>query len=130
MCADIRQSALTLPRLCLSLCVEGKLEIGRPFRTCKVVMSESIRMLIPSMPDSEPHSYWTGCAKCKVTWENMIDDLGRKTHRKYDSNNNDNSARARSHNSEPTPPPSPPQQQRSNRDESTPFTYPKTTTIT
>ena len=41
-------------------------------------ISESIRMLIPSIPESGPFAYWIGHATCKVTWEGMIDMLGEK----------------------------------------------------
>ena len=98
---------------------------GRKIRnreTIQNLQGHDVGVLMPSMPESGPHSYWTGRAKCKATWENTIDDLGRKIHRKRGSNDNDNSTRTRSHNSEPPLPPLPPyppQQQRSDRDEST-----------
>ena len=99
---SIRQSTTTLPRVHLSLCVEGKLERGRPFRTCKDTISESIRMLMMSMPESRPHACWTGHAKCKATWESMIDALG-KNNKNQSSNDSNNSNRNRNQNSDPLP---------------------------
>ena len=116
-----RQTPSTLPRLCLSLHTDGKLERGRPFRTNKDATSESIRMLIPSMTESGSFEYWFKYAECKITWETMIETLGKKTYRKYSNDNRHNRSytRSRAQNSDP-PPPSPPQQQRSNSEENTP----------
>ena len=42
----------TLSRLCLSLFIKGNLAQGRPFRKIKDAISESLRIIIPSMPES------------------------------------------------------------------------------
>ena len=64
---SIRQHLQSLSRLCITSCTIGQCERGRPFRTNKDAITESIRLLIPSMSITGPLKYWAGYAKCEQT---------------------------------------------------------------
>ena len=93
----------------MTACSHGSLIRGRPFRTIKDAIYESIRILIPSIPESAPFKYWFGYANDKIEWEKMIKLLNVRTFppffsQRYNTRSNRSSPPPTS---SPSPPPSP-----------------------
>ena len=76
----IRQEKHSLSRLFLSVHIDNALLNGRPFRKNKDAIVESLRLLMPSLPESGPHSYWVGYARNELVWTEMIGNLFTKTY--------------------------------------------------
>ena len=64
----LRQSPKFLTTLSLSLRSGRELERGKPFRTIKDAVTESVRTFTPRMPDTGTFEHLMGCAKLKNTW--------------------------------------------------------------
>ena len=76
--------------------IDKTLARGRPFRKNKDAITESIRILIPSLPDSGDFNYWFGYAQDEGVWEKMIKNLFKTTYHRYNCNNYPNTrSRAR-----------------------------------
>ena len=83
----IRHDEHVLPTLFLSMCVKGSMSHGRPFRKNKDSIVESLRTLIPSVPESGDHKHWVGYACNELEWEEMIKNLAIITHPCYNNHN-------------------------------------------
>ena len=111
-----RQPSSTLSRKSLSIVMDGNRSTGRPFRTNKDALFESLRLLIPSMPHKGNIDYWIGYASDQINWEKMVKSLNHKTYSKYNRNNDSDNNRSRNRNNSPPKsntnhnhnPPSPP----------------------
>ena len=64
-----RQDEHTLPKIFLSVHVEGSMLQVKPFRKNKDAIVESLRMLMPSMPESSDCKHWIGHADNEVEWK-------------------------------------------------------------
>ena len=60
-----RNSPSALSSQCLSCHIHGQRIRGRPFRTYKDAMIESLCLLIPSMPNNGNYKYWQGYTQDK-----------------------------------------------------------------
>ena len=69
--------------LFLSVHIENTILNGRPFQKNKDAIIESLRILIPSLPQSGLHSYWVGYATDESVWIKMIRNLFFKTYACY-----------------------------------------------
>ena len=92
----LRQEPNTLSRMFLSVSINNSMIRGRPFQKNKDAITESIKILIPSLPDSGDFSYWFGHSQDKVVWEKMIKNLFKITYPRHNRNNYPNTrSRAR-----------------------------------
>ena len=85
-----RQPSLKLSFQAITATIPGKRLTGRPFRTNKDAIVESIRKLIPCTPHYENTDYWIEYTTDEVNWERIVKNLGHKTYRKYLASNNNN----------------------------------------
>ena len=115
-----RQNHSSLSFLTLSLHIKGSRSRGRPYRTNKDAIVESLRGLIPSLPENGTFHYWFGYAKVRGVWEKMVSKLGEVTYRRYQQNEpNENHYFHNNHHSH-NPPSSPRSHQNNNTPPSPP----------
>ena len=107
------QETNALSRMFLSVFINRLMMQGRSFQKNKDTITESIKILIPSLPNSGDFSYWFGYAQDKVVWEKMIKNLFKVTDLQHNWNNYLNTrsrtiAQQQNHNQNSNPNYSPP----------------------
>ena len=65
----MHQDEHMLPKLFLCAHIKGSVLNGRPFRKNNCAIVESLRMLMPSIPESVDCEYWIGYTCNKLEWK-------------------------------------------------------------
>ena len=108
-----RQEPNALSRMFLSVFINKSMMRGRPFRKNKDAITESIKILMPSLPDSALLRSYAAQAQDKVAWEKMIKNLFKITYPRHNGNDCPNirsraRAQQQNHNQNSNPNSSPP----------------------